>query len=41
MRVEELRQLGVGVLEVPVSHMIIMAGEQPAVACRKCVARIE
>ena len=34
MRVEELRQLRVGVLEVPASHVTIIAGEHPAVACR-------
>jgi hypothetical protein len=40
MRVEELRQLRVGVLEVPASHVTIIAGEHPAVACRECFGRI-
>jgi hypothetical protein len=39
-RVEELRQLRVGVLKVPASHVTIMAGEHPAVACRECFGRI-
>ena len=39
MRVEELREVRVGVLEVPASHVTIIAGEHPAAACRECFGR--